>query len=146
MIEETERRLGKSVKRLLADTGYASTDDIAALGSRMENPVTAYVTPPADKENIKPGNLLAREKKRAKEPGVIKDWRKRMASEEGEAVMQRRGRIERVNAQAKNRGLGTMLVRGLAKVQCVALWHALAHNLATALRLRAHATAAAGAA
>jgi len=32
MIEETERRLGKSVKRLLADTGYASTDDIAALG------------------------------------------------------------------------------------------------------------------
>jgi hypothetical protein len=113
------------VKRLLADTGYASTDDIAALGSRMENPVTAYVTPPADKENIKPGNLLAREKKRAKEPDVIKDWRKRMASEEGEAVMQRRGRIERVNAQAKNRGLGTMLVRGLAKVQCVALWHAL---------------------
>jgi hypothetical protein len=35
--------------------------------------------------------------------------------------MQRRGRIERVNAQAKNRGLGTMLVRGLAKVQCVLL-------------------------
>jgi hypothetical protein len=146
MIEETERRLGKSVKRLLADTGYASTDDIAALGSRAENPVTAYVTPPVDKENVKPENLLAREKKRAKEPDVIKDWRRRMASEEGEAVMQRRGRIERVNAQAKNRGLGTMLVRGLAKVQCVALWHALAHNLVTALRLRADATAAAGAA
>ena len=142
MVEETERRLGKSVKRLLADTGYASTDDIAALGSRAENPVAAYVTPPADKENIKPENLLAREKKRAKEPDVIKDWRKRMASAEGQAVMQRRGRIERVNAQAKNRGLGTMLVRGLAKVQCVALWHALAHNLVTALRLRADAAAA----
>src|ERR1700687_3435373 len=146
MIEETERRLGKSVKRLLADTGYASTEDIAALGSRAENPVTAYVTPPADKGNVKPENFLAREKKRAKEPDVIKDWRKRMASAEGEAVMQRRGRIERVNAQVKNRGLGTMLVRGLAKVQCVALWHALAHNLATALRLRADAAAAAGAA
>ena len=142
MVEETERRLGKSVKRLLADTGYASTDDIAALGSRAENPVAAYVTPPADKENIKPENLLAREKKRAKEPDVIKDWRKRMASAEGQAVMQRRGRIERVNAQAKNRGLGTMLVRDLAKVQCVALWHALAHNLVTALRLRADAAAA----
>ena len=76
----------------------------------------AYVAPPVDKENIKPENLMAREKKRAKEPDVIKDWRKRMANEEGEAVMQRRGRIERVNAQAKNRGLGTMLVRGLAKV------------------------------
>ena len=77
---------------------------------------------------------------------MIKDWRKRMAGEEGEAAMQRRARIERVNAQAKNRGLGTMLVRGLAKVQCVALWHALAHNLATALRLRANAAAAVGAA
>ena len=87
MIEETERRLGKSVKRLLADTGYASTDDIAALGvAESENPVAAYVTPPADKENVKPQNLLAREKKRAKEPDVIKDWRKRMASEEGQAV------------------------------------------------------------
>jgi len=146
MIEETERRFGKSVKRLLADTGYASTDDIAALGSRVANPVTAYVTPPTDKENVKPENLLAREKKRAKEPDVIKDWRKRMASQEGEVVMRRRGRIERVNAQAKHRGLGTMLVRGLAKVQCVALWHALAHNLVTALRLRADAAAAAGAA
>ena len=35
-----------------------------------------------------------------------------------------------------------MLVRGLAKVQCVALWHALANNFATALRLRADAAAA----
>ena len=109
-------------------------------------PSLPIVTPPTDKENVKPENLLAREKKRAKEPDVIKDWRKRMASQEGEVVMRRRGRIERVNAQAKHRGLGTMLVRGLAKVQCVALWHALAHNLVTALRLRADAAAAAGAA
>jgi hypothetical protein len=49
----------------------------------VEDPVTIYVTPPADKENIKPDNLLAREKKRAKEPDVIKDWRKRMAGEGG---------------------------------------------------------------
>jgi len=137
MIEETERRTGQRVKRLLADTGYASVEDIEALGSRADNPVTVYVPPPADKENIKPENLVAREKKRAMEPEVIKDWRRRMATSEAAAVMERRKRIERVNAQGKNRGLGIMLVRGLEKVQAVAVLHALAHNLATALRLRA---------
>lgn len=139
MIEETEQRLGVCVKRLLADTGYASTDDIAALGTRADNPVMSYVWPPADKKDVKPENLRAREKKRAGEPDVIKDWRKRMTSKEAEAVMEKRGRIERINAQMKNRGLGVMLVRGLAKVQCIAIWHALAHNLTTALRLRREA-------
>ena len=37
-----------------------------------------------------------------------------------------------------------MLERGLAKVQCVALRHALDHNPVTALRLRADPAAAAG--
>jgi hypothetical protein len=60
-----------------------------------------------------------------------------MATSEAEAVMKRRGRIERVNAQSKHRGLVSMLVRSLKKVEAVALLHALAHNIATALRLRA---------
>ena len=64
-----------------------------------------------------------------------------MATSEADAVMKRRGRIERVNAQSKNRGLGSILVRSLKKVQAVALLHALAHNLATAFRLRAQCTA-----
>lgn len=137
MVEETERRLGVPVKRLLADTGYASTDDIAALGARSDNPVTVYVPPPPDRDDTKQENRLARERKRAREPQVLKEWRQRMASEDGEAVMKRRKRIELVNAHRKNHGLGTLLVRGLEKVQAVALWHALAHNLTTALRVRA---------
>ena len=111
--------------------------------TRADHPVRVYVPPPPGKKDIKPENLAARERKRAKEPAVLKDWRKRMASEEGEAVMKRRKRIELVNAQTKNRGFGMMRVRGLAKVQCVALLHALAHNLTTALRLRAANAAAA---
>jgi hypothetical protein len=66
-----------------------------------------------------------------------------MATNEAEAVMKKRGRIERVNANFKNRGFGTLLVRGLAKVQVIALWHALAHNLAIVLRLRATTASAA---
>jgi transposase len=142
MLEDSERRTGGRVKRLLADTGYASVNDIAALGARPEHPVTVYVPPPPDKENSQPESVAKRERKRAREPEVVKEWRTRMASDEGEAVMERRGRIERVNAQLKSRGLGTLLVRGLAKVQAVALWHALGHNLVTALRLRAASAAA----
>jgi hypothetical protein len=66
-----------------------------------------------------------------------------MTTNEAETTMKKRGRIERVNASFKNRGFGTLLVRGLAKVQVIALWHALAHNLTIALRLRAIAAAAA---
>jgi transposase len=142
MVEETERRTGRRVKRLLADTGYASIEDVAALGGRSDHPVTIYVPPPEDKDDIKPENRQAREARRAKEPEAVKEWRKRMATSEAEAVMERRGGIERVNAQLKNRGLGSMLVRGLAKVQAVARLHALGHNLATALRLRAARAAA----
>ena len=66
-----------------------------------------------------------------------------MTTEEAEMVMKKRGRIERVNASFKNRGFGTLLVRGLAKVQAIGLWHALAHNLTIAVRLRAIAASAA---
>jgi len=46
------------------------------------------------------------------------------------AKMPRRASMaECVNAQARNRGLTRLLVRGKAKVRCVVLLHALAHNL-----------------
>ena len=56
-------------------------------------------------------------------------WRARMASEEGQTVYRRRMRVEGVNGIVKQRGLGRLVVRGLAKTRAVALLHALAHNL-----------------
>jgi len=138
MLEASEQRLGQRIGRVLADTGFALADDIAALGLRSGAPVGVYIHPPKDRTDVKPETLSKRQREREKEPPVIKDWRQRMATSEAETIMKRRGRIERVNANFKNRGFGTLLVRGLAKVQAVALWHAIAHNLATALRLRAH--------
>jgi hypothetical protein len=62
---------------------------------------------------------------------AVKEWRKRMGSDEGKAVYKQRGATsETVNGDLKTyRGLGPLLVRGLAKVKCVALWCALAYNL-----------------
>ena len=143
MVEESEQRLGRPIKRILADTGFAQADDIAALSSRPQAPVGVYIPPPKDRADVKPATLLVRQKEREKEPQTIKDWRQRMTTDETEAIMKKRGRIERVNANFKNRGFGTLLVRGLAKVQAIGLWHALAHNLTIAVRLRASAAAAA---
>jgi hypothetical protein len=135
----SERRLGRTAERVLADTGFALAADIAALGSRPEAAVGVYIHPQKDRTDVKPETLLKRQRDREKEPQIIKDWRQRMTTSEAETIMKRRSRIERVNANFKNRGFGTMLVRGLAKVQAIALWHALAHNLATACRIRAAA-------
>jgi transposase len=143
MFEASEQRLGRPIKRVLADTGFAQIDDIAALINRPETPVGVYIHPPRDRTDVKPKTLLVRQKQREKEPQTIKDWRQRMTTNEAEAIMKKRGRIERVNANFKNRGFGTLLVRGLAKVQAVGLWHAIAHNLTIALRLRAMPASAA---
>ena len=143
MFEASEQRLGRPIKRVLADTGFAQVDDIAALGSRPEAPIGVYIHPPKDCTDVKPVTLLVRQKEREREPQTIKDWRQRMTTNEAEAIMKKRGRIERVNANFKNRGFSTLLVRGLAKVQVIGLWHALAHNLTIALRLRAMAASAA---
>lgn len=143
MFEASEQRLGRSIKRVLADTGFAQVDDIAALSSRPEAPVGVYIHPPKDRADVKPKTLLRRQKQREKEPQTIKDWRQRMTTNEAEAIMKKRGRIERVNANFKNRGFGTLLVRGLAKVQTIGLWYAFAHNFTIALRLRAMVASAA---
>jgi len=58
-----------------------------------------------------------------------------MATAAGQAVYRLRKLIERVNADRKNHGFGFLPVRGLIKAKAVALLHALAHNLMTALRL-----------
>ena len=63
-----------------------------------------------------------------------------MGTEQAKAIYrQRASTIECVNAQTRNRGLIRLLVRGLRKVTAVALWFAIAHNLACGIRLRAQA-------
>jgi hypothetical protein len=43
---------------------------------------------------------------------------------------QRASTIETINGELKTqRGLGRLVVRGLRKVQCLALWSALAYNV-----------------
>ena len=138
MVDDIARRYGRTPGRLLIDTNYATRDDLVALAAHEKGPVEVYAPPPAERDEaaIKPDSRASRARQRVQEPVVVKEWRARMASAEGQAIFRRRKRIELVNAQQKNRGLGFINVRGLIKAQAIALWHALAHNLMAAHRLR----------
>ena len=133
MVDQIERRFAAAPKRVLVDTTYATHDDMVALAKRGTE---VYSPVPADKPGAKPGTLRRREATRQSEPEPVKAWRERMSRPEALEIYSRRKRIETVNGVLKGRGLGILRVRSIAKAKCVALLHALAHNLWRAHCLR----------
>ena len=98
----------------------------------MYAPVPKPKDPKVDRHAPKPGDSAA-----------VSAWRVRRATDEAQAIdKERAATTECVNALARGRGLLRLLVRGLAKVKAIALWHALAQNLVRAARLRAAAAGA----
>jgi hypothetical protein len=126
MVEQIERRFAAAPKRVLVDTTYATHEDMVRLAERGAE---IYAPVPAAKTDVKPTSLRRRTTRQVSEPEAVKAWRYRMAQPEAKEIYNRRKRIETVNGILKGRGFGTLRVRSLAKVKCIALLHALAHNL-----------------
>ena len=139
MVDDLIRRYGKVPERLLVDTHYATSEDIAALAAHAAGPVTIFAPTPTERDDVTPATLARRKSKRAREPDSVKEWRCRMATQDGQEIYRLRKLIERLNAHLKNHGFGFLPVRGLIKAKAVALWHALANNLMAAHRLRSKA-------
>jgi len=129
MVEAIAERYDAAPARVLVDTKYATQDDIVALSQREQGAVRVYAPTPADRDTASAESKRKRQWCRRNEPPAVQEWRARMASDDGRATLSRRRHIETVNGNVKNRGLGRLNVRGLIKVQCLALLHALAHNL-----------------
>ena len=130
--EAIRDRYGETPERWLADGGYTKLDDIEAL-SGMGIEVFCPAKPPRNPKNDpaapRPGDTPA-----------IAAWRVRMARQPGESEidwMRRRAECERIHANFRKQGLRQFNVRGRFKVGVVALMNALAHNIATAIRLLA---------
>lgn len=125
MRRQVEERTGKKVEEHLLDGGYLRTEDIEEAHA---DEVKLYVPPKSARTEknrgreleIKPGDSEA-----------VREWKKRMASEEGKQIYkQRAATSETVNGELRTyRGLTQILVRGLGKDRCVALWCALAYNV-----------------
>ena len=138
MVEQVQQRLKQAPKEWLVDGGFPAHEqiDAAALKTMIYSPVPEPRAKqdeqgkavPQDKHEPKPGDS----------PAVI-EWRKRMATAEAaEIYKQRAATAECVNAQARNRGLLRMLVRGLAKMKSVVGLFVLAHNLLRTATLAPH--------
>lgn len=133
MVEQIEQRLGSAPQKMLVDGGFPAHAQIDAVAAKTE--VYAPVPEARAKKDGKKddeGNEVAQDKHepKADDSAAVASWRQRMASDEAKALYKlRAATAECVNAQARNRGLQRMPVRGVNKVRCVALLFALAHNL-----------------
>jgi IS5 family transposase len=121
MREQVVERYGKHPEEWLVDGGYATHEQIeqAAPHTTVYAPVPKARDPETDPHARKDSDSAA-----------IAAWRERMGTAEAKAIYtERAATAECVNALARQRGLTQLRVRGTAKVRCILLLHALAHNL-----------------
>jgi transposase len=129
MVEQVGRRLGDSPDEWLVDGGFPAHEQIDAVADKTA--VYAPVPEPRAKQDEQ-GNEVKQDKHQPKagDSEAVAKWRQRMATAEAKEIYkQRAATAECVNAQARNRGLLRMPVRGLAKVRSVVGLFVLAHNL-----------------
>jgi len=122
MRQRVEEQSGQQVQEHLVDGGFVKLEQI----ERAERSgVKVYAPPPESKK--RPDGCEVR----PEDSPEIAAWRRRMGSPEGKIIYKERASTsETVNADLRTyRGMDRLLVRGLAKVRCIALWSALAYNL-----------------
>jgi transposase len=131
MNEQIHDRHAVYPKEALVDGGFAKHQDIEATATQCGScqvyaPVPEPRDPNQDRHAPHDGDSPA-----------VAEWRARMATEVAKQIYtERAATAECVNAQARNRGLVRLLVRGLKKVKAIALWYAIAHNVVCGVRLR----------
>ena len=129
MVDQLAARHAEAPGATLVDGGFATKEDIEAVSDRTT--VYAPVQKPKDPTRAPHVPLPT-------DTPAVAAWRERMGTPEAQAIYKERAATaECVNAQARNRGLRQLRVRGLAKARTLALWYAVAHNLARAIALGA---------
>jgi len=134
MGNQLHERFGQYPREQLADGGFAKLADLEQAEAAPRG-TTVYVPVPQPKDKGRePHQPLP------SDSATVAAWRQRMGTDAAKAIYRERAStVECVNAQARNRGLVRLLVRGVQKVKAIALWFALAHNLVCGERLHAEA-------
>jgi transposase len=132
MVDQIVGRYDQVPGAMLVDGGFAKHEDIEAV-SQAGIGCTVYAPVPKPKDP-----KAARHAPHAQDSEKVAEWRQRMGTEEAKTIdKERAATAECVNALARGRGLLPFVVRGVAKVRAIALWHALAHNVLRIGQLRA---------
>ena len=130
MVEQVRQRLGQAPRQWLADGGFPAHEQLDAVAGKTA--VYAPVPETRAKKGEQGSEAQAGDKYQPK-PGdsqAVREWRQRMQGPEAaEIYKQRAATAELVNAQARNRGMLRMPVRGLTKARSVVGLFVLAHNL-----------------
>lgn len=134
-VADITSRCGRVPRRLLADTGAMTADDLINLAWRYPA-LAVYSPPPPQREDVAAATRRKRAWKRRREPPPVQEWRARMAGTEGQETYRRRKLTERAHGHFKNHGMHRFLVHGRKAVRAVCLLHALALNLMWAHTLR----------
>jgi hypothetical protein len=121
MRQEVESRTGGKVQEHLMDGGFVKFEQL----ERAQQAGVKVYAPPQVNKKVDPYQV------RPSDSVQVAQWRQRMATDQAKTIYKERASTsETVNADLRTyRGLDRFLVRGLAKVKCVALWSALAYNL-----------------
>jgi transposase len=133
MLDQIEERFDKRPKEALVDGGFAKHEDIEAVqaGEGERAGCKVYAPVPAPKKEG-----VDRYGPHAGDGEQVAEWRQRMATDEAKEIYKERAATaEWVNAQARNRGMIRLLIRGLQKIKAFALWFATAHNVARGFAL-----------
>jgi len=148
MVEQVEKRCECTPDEWLVDGGYPKHGQLDAVSGKT----TVYAPVPDAKktknaktdgddkaDQTQSGKTIDKYAPKASDSDAVAEWRTRMATaeellaghpDEAKEIYKHRAAVaECANAQARNRGLVLLPVRGKKKVKCVALWFALAHNL-----------------
>jgi transposase len=127
MLTQVEKDLGKRPEEAVVDGGFVKLEEIEELQKGEEGKTATKVYMPVPEPKDKKRDRYA---PLPTDSEAVAEWRQRMATEEAKEIYkQRAATAECVNAQARNRGLVRLLVRGLQKVKAVALWYATVHNM-----------------
>jgi transposase len=120
---QVEARTGEAVEEHLMDGNVVTLEGLD--GAEAEE-VTIFAPVPRPRK----AGVDRHAPKETDSPAVAA-WRERMGTASARELYKQRGAtIETINGELKTeRGLGRLPVRGLGKVQCVALWSALAYNV-----------------
>jgi len=124
MMKQVDLRYKAPVLKWFADKGYAGEEDLNKVTSEF-GACNVYMPIKTEKDSIEDPYT-----RRVNESKAMGDLRERMGTKEAKILYRERAETaELVNAQARNRGLQQFEVRGVKKVECVALMFALTHNM-----------------
>ena len=162
MVEQVIKRCGKAPENWLVDGGFPAHDQIDAVAAhtrviapvqkpktlkdkkdKSDNPAnessgggTGEIATPTTGESASAPPAINLHQRKPGDSPAVGDWRERMGDDDIKALYKERAAVaECVNAQARNRNLVLLPVRGLKKVKAVATLYALAHNLVRMISL-----------